>query len=60
MKKFYCPAEGDGDCPYYQPMHGTCGLVNEGYDPVEECDVAAFYYSEDCEDEEEEEEEEDE
>jgi len=45
MKKFYCPVNG-WDCPYWK-KDGTCGMVDEGYDPVKECDDAAFFWDED-------------
>lgn len=43
-KKFYCPVNG-WDCPYWHE-DGTCKLVNEGKDPVIECDDAGFFYEE--------------
>ena len=44
MKKFYCPVNG-WNCPYWK-KGGTCGLVDEGEDPVKECDDAAFFWDE--------------
>jgi hypothetical protein len=46
MKKFYCPVNG-WDCPYFKIGAGTCKMVDEGRDPVKECDDAAFFWDED-------------
>lgn len=40
MKKFYCPVDG-WDCPYWR-KDGTCSMVDDGFDPVQECDGAAM------------------
>ena len=45
MKKFYCPVNG-WDCPYWK-KDGTCKMVDEGDDPVKECDDAAIFWDED-------------
>lgn len=45
MKKFYCPVNG-WDCPYWK-KDGTCKIVDEGKDPVKECDDAAVFWDED-------------
>lgn len=45
MKKFYCPVNG-WDCPYWK-KDGTCKMVDEGDDPVKECDDAAVFWDED-------------
>ena len=47
MKKFYCPVNGWGDCPYWRKKDGTCKMVDEGDDPVKECDDAAAFWDED-------------
>lgn len=47
MKKFYCPVNGWGDCPYWRKKDGTCKMVDEGGDPVKECDDAAAFWDED-------------
>lgn len=44
MKKFYCPVNG-WDCPYWK-RDGTCSMVDEGDDPVKECDDAAVFWDE--------------
>ena len=47
-KRFYCPSNA-WDCPYWR-KNGTCAMVDEGDDPVEECDDAgAFWDVEDTE-----------
>lgn len=38
MKKFYCPIE-DWSCPYFK-LNGSCGMVDEGFNPEVECDDA--------------------
>jgi len=45
MKKFYCPVNG-WDCPYWE-RDGTCSIVDNGDDPVKECDDAATFWDED-------------
>ncbi len=45
MKKFYCPVNG-WDCPYWK-RDGTCSMVDDGDDPVRECDDAAVFWDED-------------
>lgn len=42
MEKFYCPVNG-WDCPYWK-KDGNCGMVDEGFDPVKECDDAAMFW----------------
>lgn len=45
-KHIHCPANG-WDCPYFK-HNGTCALVDEGADPMDECDdFAAFWDRED-------------
>lgn len=44
-KKFFCPVNG-WDCPYWK-KDGSCSIVNEGDEPTEECDDAAFFYADD-------------
>ena len=44
-KKFFCPVHG-WDCPYWKE-DGSCKLVDEGSNPVEECDDAAIFWDED-------------
>ena len=46
-KKFFCPVNG-WTCPYWE-KDGSCSMVNEGDNPIEECDDAA-YFAEDGED----------
>ncbi len=43
-KKFFCPVNG-WDCPYWD--QGACRLVDEGCDPVLECDDAAIFWEPD-------------
>ena len=45
MKKFYCPVNG-WDCPYWKE-DGSCGMVDEGFNPVKECDDASVFWDED-------------
>ena len=45
MKKFYCPVNG-WDCPYWK-KDGTCAMVDEDLDPVEECDDAYYFWGDD-------------
>lgn len=47
-KKFFCPVNA-WDCPYWK-KDGSCSMVDDGDDPVVECDDAACFY-EDEEDE---------
>lgn len=42
MKKFYCPVNG-WDCPYWK-KDGTCAMVDDGDDPVKECDDAYTFW----------------
>ena len=42
MKKFYCPVNG-WDYPYWK-KDGTCAMVDEGDDPVKECDDAYTFW----------------
>ena len=41
-KKFFCPVNG-WDCPYCK-KDLSCALVDDGYDPVMECDDAATFW----------------
>lgn len=45
MKKFYCPVNG-WDCFYWR-KDGTCSMVDDGFDPVQECDDAAAMWDPD-------------
>lgn len=44
-KIFFCPVNG-WDCPYFKE-NGTCAMVDEGFNPVEECDDANYFAGED-------------
>lgn len=44
MKVFYCPVNG-WDCPYWSAGM-TCMLVNDGRNPLVECDDAFSMYGE--------------
>lgn len=44
-KVFYCPVNG-WDCPYWQ-KDGSCSMVDDGDDPVEECDDAYYFWGDD-------------
>jgi hypothetical protein len=39
MKRYYCPCSDDS-CPYLTVCY--CALADEGYNPLEECDDAAY------------------
>lgn len=41
-KKFFCPVNG-WDCPYWK-KDGSCSMVDDGDNPVMECDDAAAFY----------------
>lgn len=41
-KKFFCPVNG-WDCPYWKE-DGSCSMVDDGDDPVMECDDAAAFW----------------
>lgn len=41
-KKFFCPVNG-WDCPYFK-KDGSCSMIDEGLDPLDECDDAAFFW----------------
>ena len=43
-KKFFCPVNG-WDCPYWKEDN-SCALVDDGDDPITECDDAAFFADE--------------
>lgn len=46
MRKYYCPVNG-WDCPYWKEGN-VCGMSDEGWDPIEECDdFAGFWDPED-------------
>ena len=45
-KKFFCPVNG-WNCPYCQDDEGSCHLVDEGCDPIGECDDAAAIWGPD-------------
>ena len=40
IKKFFCPVNG-WDCPYWK-QDGSCSMVDEGDDPVKECEDAGI------------------
>ena len=42
VKKFFCPVNG-WDCPYWK-KDGSCAMVDEGDNPVIECDDAGYFY----------------
>lgn len=44
-KKFFCPVNG-WDCPYWKE-DGSCSMVDDGDDPVMECDDAAIFWEPD-------------
>lgn len=44
-KKFFCPTAAF-DCPYFKE-DGSCSMVDDGDDPVMECDDAAYFFDED-------------
>lgn len=44
-KKFFCPVNG-WDCPYWK-KDGSCSMVDDGDDPVMECDDAGYFYGDD-------------
>ncbi len=46
--KVFCPVNG-WDCPYWK-KDGSCSMIDEELDPVEECDDAAFFwkFEDDC------------
>ena len=43
-KKFFCPVNG-WDCPYWK-KDGSCSMVDDEYNPVDECDDAAAFWDE--------------
>ena len=43
-KKFFCPVNG-WDCPYWKE-DGSCSMVDDGDNPVMECDDAAYFWDE--------------
>lgn len=45
IKKFFCPVNG-WDCPYWK-KDGSCFMVDDGDDPVAECDDAATFWGDD-------------
>ena len=44
-KKFFCPVNG-WDCPYFK-KDGSCSMVDDGDDPVLECDDAGAFWDDD-------------
>ena len=44
IKKFFCPVNG-WDCPYFK-KDGSCSMVDDGDNPVEECDDAGCFFDE--------------
>ena len=47
-KKFFCPVNA-WDCPYWK-KDGSCSMVDDGDNPVMECDDAGYFWPEDEED----------
>lgn len=47
IKEFDCPI-CDYSCPYCNAF-GRCLMTDEGYNPIDECDVAMAYYEEEAE-----------
>ena len=45
VKKFFCPVNG-WDCPYWK-KDGSCSMVDDGDDPVLECDDAGAFWDDD-------------
>lgn len=45
IKKFFCPVNA-WDCPYWK-QDGSCSMVDEGDDPLQECEDAGIMYDED-------------
>ena len=45
IKKFYCVVNG-WDCPYWK-KDGSCSMVDDGDDPVMECDDASAFWEPD-------------
>ena len=43
-KKFFCPSNA-WDCPYWRE-DGSCSMVDDGDDPVMECDDAGYFWGE--------------
>jgi hypothetical protein len=41
-KKFYCPVNA-WDCPYWKE-DSSCAMVDDGDDPVMECDDAGYFW----------------
>lgn len=41
IKKFFCPVN-DWDCPYWK-KDGSCSMVDDGDNPVMECDDAGYF-----------------
>lgn len=44
-KKFFCPVNG-WDCPYFK-KDGSCSMVDDGDNPVMECDDAGYFFGDD-------------
>lgn len=45
IKKFFCPVNG-WDCPYWK-KDGSCSMVDDGDNPVMECDDAGYFFGDD-------------
>lgn len=43
MKVFYCPVNA-WDCPYWR-KNGTCSMVDDGDNPLDECEDAMLFVS---------------
>lgn len=42
IKKFFCPVNG-WDCPYWKE-DCSCSMIDEGIDPLDECDDTACFW----------------
>lgn len=45
-KKFYCPVNA-WDCPYWKE-DSSCAMVDDGDDPVMECDDAGYFWEDEA------------
>ena len=45
IKKFFCPVNA-WDCPYFKG-DGSCAMVDDGENPLDECDDAGVLFDED-------------
>lgn len=44
IKKFFCPVNG-WDCPNWK-KDGSCSILDQGDDPIFECDDAGYFWVE--------------